>query len=121
MHFCVLKPAFAAMSLALALALAAGQPLRAGEEYNPAFSSFGSGMTLGEAMANGSPAPRVGMDSGAKAGIVLHAPAAGRADQQVLVGPAGLAGQTSSLADVFADALWRKKAVRTLYQRIQAD
>ena len=124
-----LKRAFAATSLVMVLILATGQSSRAGEDNIAAFTSFGSGMTLGQAMASGSPAPRVGLGGGAKAGNTLHAPAlagmadavAGRAGQRVQVGPAGLVSQTYSLAEALADAMWRKRVAKTLYRHTQPE
>ncbi len=129
MHFSSIRLAIAATSLAMGMLLAGGQSLWAGEEFDSAYSSFGSGMTLGQAMASGSPAPRVGTGSGAKAGNLVHAPAlagmanavAGRAGQRVQVGPAGLIVQTFSLAEALADVKWRKKVARALYQRTEAE
>ena len=124
MHFSGLKPAFAAAGLGLALILASSQSLRAGEESESAYSSFGAGMTLGQAMANESPVRRAGVGSDVGADNPLDAAAlSGTADGTVGNGgqPDGSAVPARSLANFFADALWRKKAVRTLYRHTQAD
>ena len=107
---------------------------------------FGSGLTLGQAIATGTPAPRV---SDNDAGIVVNSAYVpddqsgeaygARNDDGSLVVPgmAGVAdlvlrrqltqsarGQSDggdySLAHAMADALWRKKVVQSLYGHIAA-
>ena len=124
MRFSIRKPAPAVACLAVAMILAGSQSLRAGEENEFAYSSFGSGVTLGEAMASGGTVSRVGQGSGVTADGSIEVPtsnADGTAGNAVAARPAGIAVPSNSLAEFFTDALWRKKTVRTLYRQSQAD
>lgn len=134
------------MLAAICLSMATGNALQAAEDaaavYGSVvvignagdnsyeFSSFGSGMTLGQAMASGSPAPRLDANDEAQAGAFqVRAPAlanlagvvAGRRGQTAPAMPGGLIIQEYSLAEAMADAMWRRNVVKVLHRRIQAE